>query len=219
MRTPTVENYLKAIYKLSEHDDKEITTNAIAERVGIASSSVTVMLRRLSEKKLIEYTKYKGVMLTGEGREIAINIIRKHRIWEVFLVDKLGFGWDKVHNMAEELEHINSEELIEKLYEFLGRPGFDPHGDPIPTAHGKFIHVKTLKLSEVKVNKVVKMCGVIDHSSPFLQYLDKVGVSLGSEIEVREITDFDKSMKIAVQGSEAFFISHEVGKNVLVTGH
>jgi DtxR family Mn-dependent transcriptional regulator len=216
MRTPTVENYLKAIYKLSENDDKEITTNAIAERVGIASSSVTVMLKRLSEKKLIEYTKYKGVILTEEGRRIAINIIRKHRIWEVFLVDKLQFGWDNVHNIAEELEHIYSEELIEKLYDFLGRPAFDPHGDPIPTSQGQFNHLKTFKLSEARLHSPVKMSGVIDHSPAFLQYLNKIGLSLGVEIEVEEITDFDKSMRICIGRTASIFISNEVGKNVLV---
>jgi len=212
----TEENYLKAIYKLSEQNQDDITTKSIADKLVTSPASVTDMLKKLSEKNLINYQKYQGVSLTENGEKIAINIIRKHRLWEVFLVNKLGFKWDKVHSIAEELEHINSEELIERLDNFLDNPLFDPHGDPIPNQYGKFSNISSFPLSDVHSERLVTMTGVIDHSSPFLQYLDKTGISLGCVISIKDTTEFDRSLTVVINNDKQVFISNEVAKNILV---
>src|SRR5688500_18567354 len=160
MNSFTEENYLKAIFKLLEGDDEAVTTNAIAEKMNTRAASVTDMLKKLSEKKLINYKKYQGVTLTSSGKKIALNIIRKHRLWEVFLVEKLNFKWDEVHDIAEQLEHINSDTLIERIDKFLNYPKFDPHGDPIPDINGKFQSNKSVLVSELKLNSVGIMTGV-----------------------------------------------------------
>lgn len=217
MNSFTEENYLKAIYKLLEKGDKKISTNAIARLVETAPASVTDMLKKLSEKKLISYEKYKGVSLTAAGKKIAVAIIRKHRLWELFLVDKLGFRWDEVHDMAEQLEHIKSDTLVEKLNNYLGNPRFDPHGDPIPDEKGNFHTVHTYPLSSAKLNEKVTITGVIDHGPAFLKFLSRNELSLGQRIAVKEIQEFDGSMKIAISGkSIALQISHDVAKNLLV---
>jgi DtxR family Mn-dependent transcriptional regulator len=217
MLSYTEENYLKAIYKLSEKNGEGITTNAIAESLDIKAGSVTDMLKKLSEKELILYTKYSGVELTQIGRQRAIKIIRKHRLWEVFLVEKLGFKWDQVHLMAEELEHINFDELIERLDAFLGHPKFDPHGDPIPDGKGEFQPFSSIPLSEASVEKPLLMTGIENHTTPFLQYLDKNGLALGCQIIILETTPFDKSLLITINTDKQMHISHEVAKNILVT--
>lgn len=217
MNTFTEENYLKAIYKLSEKEKDGITTNSIAELLNTKAASVTDMLKKLSEKKLINYQKYQGVSLTEKGLKVAINIVRKHRLWESFLVDKLAFKWDQVHYLAEELEHINSDELIDRLEKFLGYPKFDPHGDPIPDQHGKFTSPKAKLLSELPIGKTGIMTGVVDHSSSFLQYLDKLGLNLGKSLSVTEKFDFDHSVTITLDGKSHIHVSHEVAKNILVS--
>ena len=218
MTSYTEENYLKAIYKLAEKGEEEISTNAIAESLELKAGSVTDMIKKLSEKGLIQYTKYAGVSLTETGKLTAVKIIRKHRLWEVFLVEKLGFKWDEVHPMAEELEHIKFEELIDRLDSFLGYPKFDPHGDPIPNNKGEFQPFKSIRLSEVATAKPVLMTGIENHTAPFLQHLDKLGLSLGVEILVNEVTDFDQSLQITINAGKQVHISHEVAKNILVSG-
>jgi DtxR family transcriptional regulator, Mn-dependent transcriptional regulator len=217
MHTFTEENYLKAIYKLSESTAEEVTTNSIAERLSTKASTVTDMLKKLAEKKLVNYQKYQGVSLTEAGRKVAVNIIRKHRLWECFLVDKLQFRWDEIHSIAEDLEHINSQELIDRLEKFLNFPRFDPHGDPIPDINGTFHYQKSQLLSDTATLRPVIMTGVIDHSPAFLQYLDKIDMKLGYVIEVTELFDFDKSLNILVNNASTIHISAEVAKNVLVS--
>jgi DtxR family transcriptional regulator, Mn-dependent transcriptional regulator len=216
MNTYTEENYLKAIYKLSETDKEGANTNAIAEKLNTKASTVTDMLKKLSDKKLIHYRKYQAVTLTDSGKRIAVNIIRKHRLWEYFLVDKLEFRWDEIHNIAEELEHINSDVLIERLEKFLNYPKFDPHGDPIPDVDGKFHYKKSQMLAEAPSGKELIMTGVIDHSPSFLQYLDKTGINLGCMLIITEVIDFDKSMNLSVGGKNVY-VSHQVAKNILVS--
>lgn len=213
----TEENYLKTIFHLSENKNWEaVSTNEIAESIQNRAASVTDMLKKLAEKEYINYIKYQGVTLSIEGKAIALNIIRKHRLWEVFLVEKLGFNWDEVHDIAEELEHIDSEKLVSKLDEYLGFPSFDPHGDPIPDHHG-VMPVQTYQtLAEIKKGEDVIMIGVSEHSSAFLQYLDKINLVLGTTIEVLEINSFDKSLQIVLSKENTVFITHEVSKNILV---
>lgn len=212
------ENYLKAIYKLLERGSSRITTNSIASAVETAPASVSDMIRKLAEKKLLNYAKYQGVTLTALGKKSAISVIRKHRLWELFLVDKLGFNWGEVHVIAEQLEHIQSESLVKRLYEFLGKPKWDPHGDPIPDEHGNFHSAKTFPLSSAGENEWLKINGVINHRPDFLQYLDKQGLSLGKKINVKEITTYDQSMTLIVGSSKnIIYVSSEVAKNILVS--
>ncbi len=216
--TFTEENYLKAIYKLWEVNTTKINTNSIAAAVATSPASVTDMLQKLAEKKLVNYERYQGVSLTSVGIKSAVGVIRKHRLWEFFLVEKLGFSWDAVHEIAEQLEHIQSESLVKKLYTFLGKPKWDPHGDPIPDEQGNFHLQKTFPLSSAGINDKLVISGVVDHRTDFLQYLDKSGLSLGKKITVREITPYDSSMTLNLGGTKMVkHISAEVAKNILVT--
>ncbi len=174
------------------------------------------MLKKLSDKKLINYQKYQGVTLTQKGEKVALNIIRKHRLWEMFLVEKLDFKWDEVHDVAEQLEHINSDKLIAQIDKFLNYPKADPHGDPIPDVNGKLQIQKSKSLSNYKKNDVLIMTGVVDHSPAFLQYLDTLKLSLGNEIKIKSIEEFDKSLQITINKNNPIFISNDVAKNILV---
>jgi DtxR family Mn-dependent transcriptional regulator len=216
MHSFTEENYIKAIYKLLENEEETVSTNGIAEKMRTRAASVTDMLKKLAAKKLINYQKYQGVSLTAKGEKIALSIIRKHRLWEMFLVEKFNFKWDEVHDIAEQLEHIRSEKLIEELDKFLNYPKTDPHGDPIPDAKGKLLVQKSKSLSHFRINDVCIMTGVVDHSPAFLQYLDKTGFGLGNEIKIKDIVEFDKSLQIVVNKKHTFFISYDVAKNILV---
>ncbi|MFN8345464.1 MAG: metal-dependent transcriptional regulator [Spirosomataceae bacterium] len=216
MQTFTEENYLKTIFFLSANPEEWVSTNALADSTNTKAASVSDMLKRLAEKELIHYQKYRGVRLTEEGERLALLVIRKHRLWEVFLAEKLQFGWDEVHVIAEELEHIRSERLVEKLDAFLGYPQFDPHGDPIPNAAGQMPAFRYRKLSEIPEAGSVIMTGVCEHSSAFLQHLDKSGLTLGCLIKVQEINKFDKSVNILIDNRQSLFISYEVAKNLLV---
>jgi DtxR family Mn-dependent transcriptional regulator len=209
------ENYLKAIYHLNVNFDEEISTNAIAEKMDTKASSVTDMLKKLAEKGLVNYIKYQGVSLTNEGKLYAKMIVRKHRLWEVFLVDKLEFSWDEVHDVAEQLEHIKSEKLINKLDDFLGNPKEDPHGDPIPDANGMIIKVDKKLLSEIEIGQKVICVGVKDTSSEFLQYLDKQKIALGSAIEIISKEDFDASLQLSVDQRE-LTVSNKIASNLFV---
>lgn len=209
------ENYLKAIYHLTTNLDGEVSTNAIAEVMETKASSVTDMLKKLSDKDLVHYKKYQGVSLTDKGKLSAKMIIRKHRLWEVFLVEKLDFSWDEVHDVAEQLEHIKSEKLINKLDDFLGNPTEDPHGDPIPDAQGRMVTIEKQLLSDLSANESGICVGVKDNSPAFLKYLDKQQIGLGTTIEVSAKESFDLSLKIKVNGSE-FVISNKIASNLFV---
>ena len=216
MLSSTEENYLKAIYKISERDNKAASTNAISKEMKTTAASVSDMLQRLSSKGLTHYEKYKGVTLTEKGNKIATTLIRKHRLWEVFLVEKLDFTWDEVHELAEQLEHIQSTELVNRLDKFLGNPKFDPHGDPIPNAEGVFTHRRQVELSELKIGESGALVGVQEDSSTFLQYLDKMGLKLGVELKVLERFEFDSSVKLLVNNTEQITISNKVCKNLFL---
>jgi DtxR family Mn-dependent transcriptional regulator len=209
------ENYLKTIYHLTTISEAEVSTNAISEMMETKASSVTDMLKKLSEKSLVNYKKYQGVSLTEKGKLTAKMIVRKHRLWEVFLVDKLDFSWDEVHDIAEQLEHIKSEKLINKLDDFLGNPTKDPHGDPIPDANGQIINTEKHLLSELFENQSGICVGVKDTSSEFLKYLDKQEISLGSKIEILGKESFDLSQKIKLNDRE-LTISNKIASNIFV---
>ncbi|MFT4681296.1 MAG: DtxR family Mn-dependent transcriptional regulator [Granulosicoccus sp.] len=211
----TEENYLKAIYKLAIKSEKGVSTNALAERLDTKASSVTDMIKRLAGKKLVNYKKYQGVTLSKKGQQIAIDIIRKHRLWEVFLVDHLGFGWDEVHDVAEQMEHVNSDLLVERLDSFLEHPKYDPHGGPIPDSEGNFPAPARVKLDELNVGKHSKVMGITENSESFLAYLKKTGLQLGVEFKLNERQDFDRSVEIEVEG-KIVQLSHEVAKNIFV---
>lgn len=216
MNSFTEENYIKAIYKLIETEGDTVSTNAIAEKMDTKAASVTDMLKKLFTKKLINYQKYQGVTLTTKGEKVALNIIRKHRLWEMFLVEKLNFKWDEVHDVAEQLEHINSDKLIDQIDKFLNYPKVDPHGDPIPDAKGKLNTPKSHLLSKFNQNDICIMTGVVDHSPAFLQYLDKSGIALGNEIKIKDVVVFDRSLQITINKQHTIFISNDVAKNILV---
>lgn len=209
------ENYLKTIYHLTTASDSEISTNAIAEKMETKASSVTDMLKKLAEKDLINYKKYQGVSLTENGKIAAKMIVRKHRLWEVFLVEKLDFSWDEVHDIAEQLEHIKSEKLINKLDDFLDNPTEDPHGDPIPDREGRIIKIEKQLLSELSEHQIGICVGVKDTSSEFLKYLDKQEIALGSKIEFISKESFDLSLKIRVDKKE-LTISNKIASNLFV---
>lgn len=217
MQSFTEENYLKVIYHLAQKTTN-VQTNAIAEQIQTKPASVTDMLKKLAEKELVDYVKYQGVTLTEKGKQAAISIVRKHRLWEVFLVDKLNFKWDEVHDVAEELEHIKSVDLIERLDEFLGFPKSDPHGDPIPDKNGTFAKTQFIKLIELKVGDSGTITGVSQHSSPFLKHLEKMGLTLGKQIQVTDVTDFDGSVEILISDKQ-INISREVAKHILISNN
>lgn len=207
------ENYLKAIYSLEVETKKGVNTNLIANKLQTKASSVTDMLQKLSDKKLIVYKKYKGAQLSSRGEKTAALIIRKHRLWETFLVNKLGFSWDEIHDIAEQLEHIKSEALIVKLDEFLGQPTIDPHGDPIPDKDGNITKRTQVKLSSLKENDQSVLLSVKDSSDSFLRYLNKKNIAIGNTIKVLSIEPFDRSMKIEMN-SDQFSISESVAENL-----
>jgi DtxR family Mn-dependent transcriptional regulator len=209
------ENYLKAIYHLTTVTETEVSTNSIAETMETKASSVTDMLKKLAEKNLVNYKKYQGVSLTDKGRLSAKMIVRKHRLWEVFLVEKLNFAWDEVHDIAEQLEHIKSEQLINKLDDFLGNPTEDPHGDPIPDAQGRIAKTDKQLLADLAINQIGICVGVKDSSAEFLKYLDKQEIALGSKIQILSKESFDLSTKIKVNDKE-LTISNKIASNLFV---
>jgi DtxR family transcriptional regulator, Mn-dependent transcriptional regulator len=213
----TEENYLKAIYRLSEGGSKSVLTNEIAESMSTKAASVTDMVKKLSGKNLIGYEKYYGVTITRHGKSEALMIIRKHRLWETFLVNKLNFSWDEIHDVAEQLEHIQSDLLIEKLDEFLGYPTADPHGHPIPDKTGKIQTVRQVPLSESGLNKKCIVRSVKDGSPAFLQYLSKIGVYIGAGLVILDKIEFDESLEVLIDGKKKVFISRDASQNLLVT--
>jgi DtxR family Mn-dependent transcriptional regulator len=215
MFTLSEENYLKAIYHLESDSKKGISTNAIAKSLETKASSVTDMIKKLSEKEVVLYVKYQGVTLTEFGKKNAANIVRKHRLWEVFLVEKLNFSWDEVHDVAEQLEHIKSPKLINQLDALLGFPTHDPHGDPIPDKEGNVNTVDKILLSTFKKDESGVCVGVNDSSSEFLRFLDKKKITLGKKITVLEKEDFDDSLSIEVDG-EKLSISKKIANNLYI---
>lgn len=215
MNTLSEENYLKAIFHLQSHLGDAVSTNAIAEKMDTKASSVTDMLKKLAEKNLVIYKKYRGVNLTDKGHLSAASVIRKHRLWEVFLVEKLNFSWGEVHDVAEQLEHIKSDKLINELDAFLDFPERDPHGDPIPDKDGKIYKSDKIVLSKVGINEDCICVGVNDSSSKFLKYLDKHQIALGSQLKVVAKESFDESMTILIDKHE-LNISKAVSNNLYV---
>lgn len=215
----TEEDYLKAIYKIAEEqvDDVFVNTNAIAARMNTKAASVTDMIKRLSEKELISYQKYKGVQLTNNGNIIAKSLVRKHRLWEVFLTNKLGYKWDEVHDIAEQLEHIQSVDLIDRLDDFLDNPRFDPHGDPIPDKEGNFVQIMELLLADLSENDSCSVLGIKDHSNAFLRYLEEQQLVLGAILTIIKIHNYDQSVTIKLGASGIVFtISNQVSQNLYV---
>jgi len=212
----TEENYLKAIFSVTYPSEGRAGNQLIAEKLDINPASVTEMLRKLAEKKLIEYDRATGAKLTREGLKAAIKVVRKHRLWETFLVKHLNFTWDEVHEVAEQLEHVRSDKLLDELTTFLGNPGFDPHGDPIPDKNGKIPNLKCKNLSEIEAGKKMKVVKVADNTASFLKYLDKQGIALADTLIVKEIQDFDKSLLVEVKGKREVYLSAEAAKKILV---
>ena len=212
----TEENYLKAIFLATYPADGRAGNQLIAEKLAINPASVTEMLRKLAEKKLIEYNRTNGAKLTQEGYRAAVKVVRKHRLWETFLVKHLSFTWDEVHEVAEQLEHIQSDKLLDELTNFLGNPNFDPHGDPIPDRNGKIPNLKCKDLSEIETGKKMKVVKVADNTPSFLKYLDKQGIALADSLIVKEIQDFDKSLLVEVKGKREVYLSAEAAKKILV---
>lgn len=215
MLSITEENYLKAIFKLSEKNRKNISTNNIAAETKTSAASVSDMIRKLSEKKLVHYEKYHGVQLTDKGKKNAVGLIRRHRLWEVFLVEKLNFTWDQIHDIAEELEHVSSPLLISRLNEFLGSPKFDPHGDPIPDENGKIVYHEETTLDQLQENEKAVIVGVADQSTSFLQYLDQQQLQIYNKLEVLEHHGYDNSKTISIKNKK-IFLSEKVAKNLVV---
>ena len=213
----TEENYIKAIYSLaSKSSTQDVSTNEISNYFNNKAASVTDMLIRLADKKLINYQKYKGVTLSAKGQRLAIKIIRKHRLWEVFLLEKLNFKWDEVHDIAEQLEHIHSDELIDRLDKFLGEPKFDPHGDPIPNSNGQINTIKAKPLVTFTKKGNYILMGVCEHSKEFLQHLTQIGLKIGDVIKVEDINSFDNLYKVKINNKHTLFFSTKVASNILV---
>lgn len=212
----TEENHLKAIFHLSIDEEIGVSTNAIAQNINNKAPSVTDMLKKLCDKGLVTYKKYQGAALTELGRKTALNIIRKHRLWEVFLVEKLNFNWSEVHDVAEQLEHIKSKKLTNELDKFLGYPTKDPHGDPIPNTAGFIKYTTKLLLSDLKIGDKGTFVGVKDSSSAFLKFLDKRKIALGSNIKILHIEDFDDSLHIGMDETN-LTISMKSANNIYIT--
>lgn len=216
MQSLTEENYLKAIYRLAQQGNQKITPTLIAEEISVNAASVIDMIKKLAEKKLISYDKVKGAKLLDKGNKAALSIIRNHRLWEVFLLEKLGYSWDVVHEIAEQLEHIKHDELADRLDNFLGNPQYDPHGDPIPKSNGEMPNsVKTL-LSEMEIGKTYRVAAVKDTSTVFLQYLLQLSVNIGTKIKVLDKIPFDGSMVIQIGKDTKTTVSKKFAESLLV---
>ena len=209
------ENYIKAVYHLQQNS-ANVTTNELAAELKTKPASVTDMLKKLKAKKLINYEKYKGFSLSANGNKLALSIVRKHRLWEFFLVDKLKFDWDSVHAIAEELEHISSEELVNRLAQFLGDPAFDPHGDPIPDKYGSIPVINQKILSTVPLKKSVTVSAVSNQSTQMLEMLKHYHIALGTQLTILKKFEFDGSLEIKVLKQNACIISEQVAKNIFV---
>ncbi|TAF75079.1 MAG: metal-dependent transcriptional regulator [Bacteroidetes bacterium] len=216
MLSNTEENYLKALLKITLlNENEQVGTNELAKHLNVKPATANDMLKKLKEKSFVEYEKYGKINLTDEGKTKAIYIVRKHRLWETFLYEKLDFSWDEVHEVAEQLEHIQSTKLIDKLDKYLNFPLFDPHGDPIPNTKGEFLSIYKKKLSDVEIGQSCKMVAVRDNSSSFLQYVVKLGLGLNNQIKVISKQDFDGTIEIEVEEKKSF-VSTKFAENLFV---
>jgi DtxR family Mn-dependent transcriptional regulator len=209
------ENYIKSIYHLQKETGL-VNTNALAAEMNTKAASVTDMLKKLSGKKILQYEKYRGFKLTDNGKKIALSVVRRHRLWEYFLVEKLGFAWDKVHDIAEELEHVSSDELIERLQQFLGNPLFDPHGDPIPDSNGKIPKLNQQAITNIPLNKTVTVSAVTNQSQQMLDMLKHYNIGIGTALKVLKQFEFDGSLEIKIQRQTACIITEAIAKNIFV---
>ena len=209
------ENYLKTLYKLENKEFKKVNNVALSKALELNPATVLEMVRKMSDRKLVEVLADKTIQLTDNGKKKALQIIRRHRIWEVFLVDKLNYKWNEVHDLAEQLEHIESDDLVKRLEAFLGFPSVDPHGDPIPDENGKMKLIQAQPLTEAPIKKKLTIIALGNSSDEFLKYLNKIGLSIGNKLEISEVEDYDKSLTILHKRS-SITLSHEAASNLLV---
>ncbi len=210
------ENYLKYIFQLGETQDGLVKTNDLAYKLDHSAASVTDMLKKLSDKRFVAYKKYYGVSLTKLGLQIAVQVLRKHRLWETFLVKNLKFTWDKIHDIAEQLEHIQSDELIDKMDEYLGFPKFDPHGDPIPDKQGNMLIPNVICLADAKLKKQYILSNVNDDSAAFLKYLNKIQLQLNDKIKITDKEEFDETIQLIINDKKQITISKDAAQNMFV---
>lgn len=209
------ENYIKSIYHL-QHDVESVTTNALADHIKTKPASVTDMLKKLQLKKLLNYNPYKGFRLSKEGNKAALNIIRRHRLWEYFLVNQLQFNWEEVHDVAEQLEHVISRKLVDKLDAFLGYPKFDPHGDPIPDSNGKINYQQQMPLVKLPLNTMAIITSVQNQSSDLLAFLSNRDMHIGTKVEVKQKLSFDNSLEVKIKNKQPFHVSEQVATAIQV---
>ena len=213
--TVSEENYIKSIYHLQQQGEV-VSTNDVAAQLQTKPASVTDMLKKLNAKKLLNYERYQGFTLSDEGTKVALGIVRKHRLWEYFLVHKLGFGWDEVHAIAEELEHIGSPTLIEKLDNYLSHPKFDPHGDPIPDIDGKMEIRKQVNLPDLQLNCEAEVSAVGSQSTELLELLKHKNIGIGTVLKVVRKFTFDNSLEIQVNDFSPFSISQQLAQTLFL---
>ena len=213
----TEENYIKAIFSISsQNGGNGVSTNELSGQLNNKAGSVTDMLKRLAEKKLINYQKHKAVTLTPQGKKDAIKVIRKHRLWEYFLVDKLKYKWDEVHDIAEQMEHVQSNDLIDRIDDFLGNPKFCPHGDPIPNKAGKFENIKAISLSKAELHKTYHIRRFKNSDDDFLKILDKKGIKLNGKITVKDIEPYDKTFTVML-GEKLQLLSEKIVEQIMIS--
>ena len=213
--TVSEENYIKSIYHLQQLSGL-VNTNSLAAEMNTRAASATDMLKKLKSKKLLQYERYRGFKLNEAGKKVALQVVRKHRLWEFFLVEKLKFDWDKVHVIAEELEHISSDELVQRLENFLGNPSFDPHGDPIPDKHGKVPVIAQENLTDIPLKKTVTVSSVGNQAPQMLEMLKHYNIALGTQVSVLKRFEFDGSLEIKIIKQNPCIISEQVAKNIFV---
>ena len=213
--TTSEENYIKTIFHL-QNEDGNVTTNELAGLLKAKPASITDMMKKLKIRKLVHYQRYRGFRLTTEGNKIALGIIRRHRLWEFFLAEKLKFNWDEVHEVAEHLEHVSSKKLVDKLDEYLDYPKFDPHGDPIPDEHGKMENIKQTCLSDWPLNKKAIVCQVMNQSSSLLELIHYNKINIGTRLVVKKKFDYDHSIEIKIQRQSPVTISKQLANTIFV---
>lgn len=214
--THTEENYLKAIFTIADRDDSPIRTNDIAKLLNTKASSVTDMLKKLAEKELILYERYKPISLSHSGIKVATHLIRKHRLWETFLVENLGFNWSEVHHIAEQLEHIQAPELVQRLADYLDNPLYDPHGDPIPDSEGYFPQRDQVLLGSLKPGECGRLCSVVEDDTSFLKVLNLLEIKIGTLLEVESIISFDDTMQVRISQKQSKILSNKICNNLFV---
>ncbi len=210
------ENYLKTIFNLSDSGNKQVSTNSISKILNIEPASVTDMIKKLSKKKLLYHEKYKGSVISKKGTKLAIQIIRRHRLWEVFLHDKLQFKWNEIHDIAEELEHVSSEELINKLDKYLKYPKIDPHGDPIPNKLGEIDLIDKISITDLKISERGIVSRIIKEDENFFSLLKKLNIEIGTEILIEDIIDYDGSIEARIE-NKSVIISKNIAENIKIT--